>query len=256
MRKDHFVPLLLPQYLKNDTKGKERGKRKAKGETQNLSKVPKLDLTSFVGTELESDDNIHSRFLAPSKHAKPLILQSRKHQVKIDKMLKKCSISKNRTFVGPLSNTFPIQDRVNLSKYSEIAWSEPKCPDAAHFTTTAQTTSVEEVPLKEVSALINTPENDIGILYKTMSTFSDDRKFSIPTSVLKPNPSYEFPPNSSGRRFQYKWFDRFPWLAYSKAIDGAFCIDCVTFGGESTHNASKLSHLFKTPLTDWSKAIQ
>ena len=38
-------------------------------------------------------------------------------------------------------------------------------------------------------------------------------------------------------------------------LDGAFCINCVLFGGESSHNASKLSHLFRSPLDCWSKAL-
>ena len=66
-------------------------------------------MTSFVVTKLEFEGNIQSWFLARSKHAEPLILQSRKHQVKSDKLLDKCSISKNRTSVEPLSNTFPIR---------------------------------------------------------------------------------------------------------------------------------------------------
>lgn len=35
----------------------------------------------------------------------------------------------------------------------------------------------------------------------------------------------------------------FPWLTYSAVSNGAFCIYCFLFGGESTHNATKLQKL-------------
>ena len=37
----------------------------------------------------------------------------------------------------------------------------------------------------------------------------------------------------------------YPWLAYSKECNGAFCINCVLFAGETTHNSSKLKNLYK-----------
>ena len=39
-------------------------------------------------------------------------------------------------------------------------------------------------------------------------------------------------------------------------LSGALCINCVLSGGESTHNASKLLHLFQAPLNTWSSALQ
>ena len=95
------------------------------------------------------------------------------------------------------------------------------------------------------SPVVESPVNDIGKFYKSISKFSDDKKHQMLTNVWKPGPTYCFPSNSSGRKFQYKWFDRFPWLVYSRELDGACCLNCVAFGGESTHNASKLSHLIQ-----------
>ena len=97
--------------------------------------------------------------------------------------------------------------------------------------------------------------NDIGRFYNTVSTLSDSQKYELLCHVWKPKFNHNFPSNSRSRRFQFKWFTIFPWLAYSQLLDGAFCINCVLFGGESSHNASKLHHLFRSPLDCWSKAV-
>lgn len=74
------------------------------------------------------------------------------------------------------------------------------------------------------------------------------------TCISKPHLDFVYPANGSGRKFQYRWFSEFPWLAYSKT-DGAFCLHCVLFGNEeSTHNASKLDRLYKSPLSNWANA--
>ena len=71
------------------------------------------------------------------------------------------------------------------------------------------------------------------------SSLPESKKYSL--SSLKPGSDYSFPPDeNTGRRFQYECLTRFPWLAYSAAENDSFCINCVLFGGESTHNVSKL----------------
>ena len=49
--------------------------------------------------------------------------------------------------------------------------------------------------------------------------------------------------------FVGNWLQHFPWLAYSKLYDGAFCVPCVFFDASTGHNADKLTVLFKKPLT-------
>jgi len=42
----------------------------------------------------------------------------------------------------------------------------------------------------------------------------------------------EYPMTESGRqyrRFQYTWFDQFPWLEYSPSKDAMFCFPCFIF---------------------------
>ena len=81
------------------------------------------------------------------------------------------------------------------------------------------------------------------------SSLSNAQKYEVLTNTWKPESTYSFPPDgSSGRHFQHGWLTRFPWLAYSAAVNGGFCITCVLFGGESTHNASKLQRLMTIPF--------
>ena len=47
------------------------------------------------------------------------------------------------------------------------------------------------------------------------------------------------------RKFKPEWLVRFPWLAYSKYVDGAFCLPCVCFGMECGKNGSRLDKLFR-----------
>ena len=97
---------------------------------------------------------------------------------------------------------------------------------------------------------------DIGFFYLQAKSFPDNVKYQLLCNIWKPDSTFTFPVNSSGRRFQLKWLSRFPWLVYSNRLDGCFCLHCVLFGGESSHNASKLSQLFTSPLTHWSNAVQ
>ena len=90
---------------------------------------------------------------------------------------------------------------------------------------------------------------DIYNFVNKSSSLSDAQKYEVLTNTWKPESTYSFPlDGSSGRHFQHGWLTRFPWLAYSAAVNGGFCITCVLFGGESTHNASKLQRLMTLPF--------
>ena len=87
-----------------------------------------------------------------------------------------------------------------------------------------------------------------------MASLSDPEKYDLLCNAWKPETSFTFPRSTSGRRFQSQLLESFPWLRYSSICDGAFCINCVLFAGESSHNSSKLVYLFKLPLKDWANA--
>ena len=72
---------------------------------------------------------------------------------------------------------------------------------------------------------------------------------------LKPGKLFDFPvsvecnSSNSKRHFVRGWQKRFSWLAYSKFLDGAFCLPCVLFGVQSGRNSNNLDKLYKTPFT-------
>ena len=64
---------------------------------------------------------------------------------------------------------------------------------------------------------------------------------------------FDFPASvecsNSNRHFVWSWLKRFPWLAYSKYLDCAFCLPCGFFGVQCGRNTNKLDKSYKSPLT-------
>lgn len=60
-------------------------------------------------------------------------------------------------------------------------------------------------------------------------------------------------------KFQYNWFNRFPWLTYTKIGEqGALCKYCVLFAGDEAGKGDnqKLSALVKKPFNKYKNAIE
>ena len=90
-----------------------------------------------------------------------------------------------------------------------------------------------------------------------MSSLPDSKKYEVLCNHWKPGSDYSFPPDeNTGRRFQSAWLTRFPWLAYSAVANGGFCVNCVLFGSENTHDASKLKRLMTSALPPSASALQ
>jgi len=99
-------------------------------------------------------------------------------------------------------------------------------------------------------------DNDIANYFKQTHTL-DESQLSIFKALWYPDKSYQFP--SSGKRnlkFQFNWFSRWEWLAYSKTKDGAYCKYCVFF---SLHHGGvgsvSLKSLVKIPFSKWKDAV-
>ena len=92
--------------------------------------------------------------------------------------------------------------------------------------------------LKEVCDAIDKLDN--GQKYKLLAEhFKLDASFSFPKTF------------SSGcnRSFQYRWLEKYPWLVYSKQLDGGFCKFCAIFA----RNRETLGVLVNKPFTNWVK---
>ena len=95
---------------------------------------------------------------------------------------------------------------------------------------------------------------DIGTVYKDIAGFSPADKYQLIDNAWKPDALFDSPKSLENeeklRKFRQEWFVKHPWLAYSKYLDGAFCLPCVSFGmAECGRNASKLNLLFRALMT-------
>ena len=95
-------------------------------------------------------------------------------------------------------------------------------------------------------------------MYRVTASFTDAEKFRFIESIWKPDLLFEFPASKQTcgkeRKFRQEWLVKYPWLVYSKYLDGAFCLPCVCFGMECGKNGAKLDKLFRSPLTFWTTA--
>ena len=120
----------------------------------------------------------------------------------------------------------------------------------------------QEKTVKKVKLDVDVDPLDIGNFIQCANEISDDTKHNIINNHWRPPSTYNFPVRDFGskkpdlRKFCLNWLCRWPWLRYSKLYDGAFCLCCVLFGKETGHNGTKLSNLFKEPLTNWKSAAR
>lgn len=98
-------------------------------------------------------------------------------------------------------------------------------------------------------------EVDVGHLLARVKSLSDEEKYNFLVNNSRPSSDFCYPTNSRRRKFQHKWLSAFYWLAYSKSLDGGFCLTCILFAAEeSTHNAIKLDRLYTSPFQCWANA--
>ena len=96
---------------------------------------------------------------------------------------------------------------------------------------------------------------DIGLVFKEISSYSDQDKLKFIENEWKPGELFDFPVSvecsNSKRHFKFVWgwLKRFPWLAYSEFLDGAFCLPCVLFGVQCGRNSNKLDKLWYRNLS-------
>ena len=104
--------------------------------------------------------------------------------------------------------------------------------------------------------------NDIGLVIqegmsleevsRAVSALSPCQKYSLLTKHFKPDRGFLFPKiysNGCNRSFQLSWLERYPWLVYSKEVDGGFCKYCSLF----VKDRNSLSALVNCPFRKWVK---
>ena len=107
--------------------------------------------------------------------------------------------------------------------------------------------------------------NDIGQVIKESMTDSEvsavvsglnaGQKYTLLTNHYRPDRNYVFPKTYSDgccRSFQLKWLDKYPWLVYSKELDGGFCKFCSLFASRR----DSLGVLVNKPFRRWVKVTK
>ena len=89
-----------------------------------------------------------------------------------------------------------------------------------------------------------------------LKKISRDDKYRVLTN--EPNPDASSDPRTrpgasdSYRQFQPSWLKQYPWLHYSRQVDGAFCRACVFFAPETVGGHVPGQFVTK-PFKLWSK---
>ena len=95
---------------------------------------------------------------------------------------------------------------------------------------------------------------DIGHFDESSDQLTEYQLYDLINKLWKPGKTFQYPvtiESGKNRKFNPNWFDLYPWLDYSKYLDGIFCIPCAFFEKKSGHADDKLTKLFKEPLTYW-----
>ena len=120
------------------------------------------------------------------------------------------------------------------------------------------------VPGKDTNSIstLSSEFNDIGhVIHEGMSVeevsravlaLSPCQKYLLLTKHFKPDKGFLFPKmysNGCNRSFQLSWLEKYPWLVYSKEVDGGFCKYCSLF----VKDRNSLGALVNSPFRKWVK---
>ena len=88
---------------------------------------------------------------------------------------------------------------------------------------------------------------------RVIDRLPDEQKYNLLKHHYRPPENFSFPSvylHGCNRSFKNKWLETYsPWLVYSLALDGGFCIACVLF---SIDRESK-GILVNKPFKNWTK---
>lgn len=90
------------------------------------------------------------------------------------------------------------------------------------------------------------------LFIKNVTSMTNNERYEWLTNPWTPSPQFKFPLNLEGKKnksFQATWLKQYPWLVYSKELDGGLCKVCILFGrGEGGKSDGKLGKLVLEPL--------
>ena len=97
--------------------------------------------------------------------------------------------------------------------------------------------ATEKVSSDSSNVTESSPSNDIehfiratmppGSVKDCVEKMTENQKYNLIKNHFSPEPDFIFTYQYEGgnyRSFQISWLQQYPWLVYSKSLDGAFCI--------------------------------
>ncbi|CAH2083533.1 unnamed protein product [Euphydryas editha] len=111
-----------------------------------------------------------------------------------------------------------------------------------------------------VTSYLRSAKLDVGF-YATEDNIEDEYlKAQILKEPWTPPKDYKFPVSTKRNlRFQMKWMERFPWLAYSEYKSGAYCRICVVMRrslDEGKGGHQRVGQLVTDPFCKWKNALE
>ena len=89
--------------------------------------------------------------------------------------------------------------------------------------------------------------------FHKLTSLPDFQKYDIFLKHKKPAENVIFPADKNKRPFVRNWLTKFPWVAYSKKLNGCFCVPCVLFYHEVPNGNTMRKNVYSEPLTGFSK---
>ena len=220
------------------------------------------DQIFLLWQRLENQENVSGTKSFTPNHVLPLFPKCRSQS--LPSVQKKTMARKRPCLSSPQHGTqyriaFPVvakdndisAKRIRLDSCLGHSTSVPPSTDAQKATSSSNVAC----PADHSS----TSPYDIGHFVECTENLTDPQIYDILTNIWIPDSNFLFPIHkiyNKKRKFNLSWLQRYSWLAYSKVLDGAFCIPCVFFGRRVGLNSAKLQNLMTKPLNNWNSATQ
>ena len=109
----------------------------------------------------------------------------------------------------------------------------------------------------------NTPKSNDIASFKIIDRRNNLDPLQVINNIWKPPYNFNFPSYTTSnekfsRKFQYAWFQKYPWLAYSEAENAAYCKYCVFFSRLYVGNTSSqcVGYLVQDGFKQWKRALE